>query len=75
MLKNLQKNEVALVLGGHVNGYSIIKELSEESVNDIALFDYGSSISRFSNKVIYKAQIDKKASSLKNLDFIPCVTR
>jgi D-aspartate ligase len=66
MLKNLQKNEVALVLGGHVNGYSIIKELSEESVNDIALFDYGSSISRFSNKVIYKAQIDKKASSLKN---------
>ena len=66
MLKNLQKNEVALVLGGHVNGYSIIKELSEQSVNDIALFDYGSSISRFSNKVIYKDQIDKTASSLKN---------
>lgn len=57
---------ISLVLGGHVNGYSIVKELYEQGLGDIALFDSGKSLARYSNKVAYKAVIDKTSSSLLN---------
>ena len=54
----------ALVLGGHVNGYSIVKELYEQGIKEIALFDPGLSLARCSNKVKYCAKIDEKAKTL-----------
>jgi len=54
----------ALVLGGHVNGYSIIKELYEQGIKEIALFDQGLTLARFSNKVKYRAVIDKTPETL-----------
>jgi len=53
-----------LVLGGHVNGYSIVKELYEQGITNIALFDPGKSLARFSNKVKYRAVIDKTPETL-----------
>ncbi len=47
------KNPYALVLGGYVNGYSIVRELYECGVENIALFDYGSSLAKQSNKINY----------------------
>ena len=64
MLEIETKNSCALVLGGHVNGYSIVKELYEQGVKEIALFDFGLSLSRFSNKVKYRATINKDPESL-----------
>jgi len=61
--KNLDKT-CALVLGGHVNGYSIVKELYEQEIKNIALFDPGKSLSRFSNKVMYRAVIDNTPETL-----------
>lgn len=58
------KDVVALVLGGHVNGYSIIKELHASSINCIALFDSGRSLSRYSNKISYHAEIDSTSEKL-----------
>ncbi len=61
----LDKNsKVCLVLGGHVNGYSIIRELYDCGIRNIALFDYGKSLARYSNKVKYRAKIKRDASSL-----------
>ncbi len=56
----------ALVLGGHVNGYSIIRELFECGLRDIALFDQGKSIASKSNKVTYYRKIDNSIDTLKN---------
>lgn len=61
--KNLDKT-CALVLGGHVNGYSIIKELYEQGIKNIALFDRGISIARYSNKLKYRAIIDSTPETL-----------
>ena len=41
----------ALILGGHINGYSIVKELSQDKEVDILLMDYGHSIAKYSNKI------------------------
>ena len=54
----------ALVLGGHVNGYSIINELHSCGIKNIALFDSGKSLARRSNKIIYQATIDKSREAL-----------
>lgn len=56
--------DIALVLGGHVNGYSIVKELYEHGIENIALFDPGQSLARFSNKVKYRAVIDETPETL-----------
>jgi predicted ATP-grasp superfamily ATP-dependent carboligase len=56
----------SLILGGYVNGYSIIKELYEKDLRDIALFDYGKSLGSKSNKINYHKSIDKTSNSLKN---------
>ena len=61
--KNLDKT-CALVLSGHVNGYSIVKELYEQGVKNIALFSPGMSLAGFSNKVKYRAIIDKTSETL-----------
>lgn len=61
--KNL-KNNCALVLGGHVNGYTIVKELYEQGIYEIALFYSGKSLARYSNKVIYKVVINKSSEKL-----------
>lgn len=59
-----KKEVCALVLGGHVNGYSIIKELFEQGIEEIALFDSGRSLARYSNKIKYCAVIDNTPDSL-----------
>lgn len=56
----------ALVLGGYINGYSIVKELHEEGIENITLFHAGRSVAGFSNKVNYLAIIDKTPESLLN---------
>lgn len=53
------KKHCALVLGGYVNGYSIIQELHEKGIKEIILFDYSRNIATFSNK-IKKYEIIKK---------------
>jgi D-aspartate ligase len=58
-------NSVALILGGYINGYSIIRELHECSVKNIWLFDYGPSLARFSNKIVGYSCIQMNAGSLK----------
>lgn len=60
------KKTYALVLGGYVNGYSIIKELHSCGVENIALMSYGKSLSQYSNKIDYFKSIEKTLQSLKN---------
>lgn len=62
---NNDRHTISLILGSYINGYSIIRELSEKSITNIALFSYGKSLAWFSNKVIFKAKIDKTHESLK----------
>lgn len=58
-----------LVLGGYVNGYSIIQELSDRGIENVALFDYWKSIGSKSNKVKDFTLIDKTENSLKQAIF------
>lgn len=55
---------LAVVLGGYINGYSIVKELYEEGVENIALLHAGRSVAGFSNKIDYLGTIDKTPESL-----------
>lgn len=59
----------ALVLGGYINGYSIVRELKEEGVENIWIFDYGKSITRFSNQINGITAIQKNKESLKKAIF------
>ncbi|MCU4377712.1 hypothetical protein [Acinetobacter haemolyticus] len=76
----LEKNACALVLGGYINGYSIVRELKDEGVDKVWLFDYGTSITRYSNKILGVTAINKTADSLKkalfklkeSFDYIVC---
>jgi D-aspartate ligase len=56
----------ALVLGGYVNGYSIIKELHSCGVENITLMSYGKPLASYSNKINYFKSIDKTSKSLFN---------
>lgn len=56
----------ALVLGGYVNGYSIIQELHECGVTDIILFDYIRNVASLSNKIKSFHLIGKDMKSLKD---------
>lgn len=59
------KNEnLALILGGYINGYSIIKELYECNVEHIWLFDNGYSISQHSNKISGYSVFENNSQSL-----------
>lgn len=64
MLEKNYQNSIALILGGHVNGYSIIKELYEQGVKNLAIFDSGASLARYSNKVKYRTKIDTSPTTL-----------
>ncbi len=50
-MNNLKKDHCALILGGYINGYSIIRELHEKKVEDIFLFDTIHSLASYSNKI------------------------
>jgi D-aspartate ligase len=58
-------NRTPVVLGGHINGYNIIRELYSEGLRDIGLIDYlPRSIARFSNKITYLGSVDGSKQSL-----------
>lgn len=59
----------ALVLGGYVNGYSIIKELHEKKVQEIILFDNHKSLGSYSNKVSEFHLVNKSATELREAIF------
>ncbi len=48
---NIKKEDCVLILGGRVNGYSIIQELHEKGVEDIILFDVEKRVAAASNKI------------------------
>lgn len=56
--------QCALVLGGYVNGYSIIQELHECGVRDIVLFDYQRNLASYSNRIKSFHIIRKNPESL-----------
>ena len=56
----------SLVLGGYVNGYSIIKELYAKGLRNIVLLSYGKSLACYSNKIIFFKSIKKTSQSLKD---------
>ena len=60
----MRKNHCALVLGGYVNGYSIIQELYEKKVREIILFGYSRELATYSNKINKFVLIDKTLESL-----------
>lgn len=63
----MSKNKVcSLVLGGHVNGYSIITELYSHGIKELVLFDYGRSIARYSNKIVSVSSLSPCLSDLKD---------
>jgi D-aspartate ligase len=61
-----KKNACALVLGGYVNGYSIIQELHDLGVKDIVLFDHKRRNASFSNKIRSFRLIKKDRTSLRD---------
>jgi predicted ATP-grasp superfamily ATP-dependent carboligase len=64
MTEHKSYKKCALILGGHVNGYSIVKELFEQGIKEIALFDPGQSLARFSNKIKYCSVINNDPQTL-----------
>jgi predicted ATP-grasp superfamily ATP-dependent carboligase len=60
----MKKSHCVLVLGGHVNGYSIIQELYEKKVREIILFGYSRELASYSNKIKEFVLIDKTPESL-----------
>lgn len=53
-----------MILGGYVNGYSIIRELYQKGVKDIVLFDTTRSLASYSNKIRRFFLIDSTLESL-----------
>ena len=45
-------NIANIVLGGYINGYSIVQELSENNINKIIVVDIIKDVAAFSNKII-----------------------
>lgn len=60
----MKKSHCALVLGGYVNGYSIIQELYEKKVREIIRFAYSRELASYSNKINKFVLIDKTPESL-----------
>lgn len=60
----MERDHCALVLGGYVNGYSIIQELHEKRVQDIILFDSSKKLASYSNKIKKFILIDETPESL-----------
>lgn len=60
----MERDHCALVLGGYVNGYSIIQELHEKRVQNIILFDSSKKLASYSNKIKKFILIDETPESL-----------
>ena len=60
----LKADNCALIIGGYVNGYSIIQELSEQGVPDIILFDTQRNAGSYSNKIKKFVLIDSSSDAL-----------
>jgi D-aspartate ligase len=60
----MKKVSCALILGGNVNGYSIIQELHEKKVEDIILFECSRELATYSNKIKKFILIDSTPESL-----------
>jgi len=60
----MKKDNCALVLGGYVNGYSIIQELHEKGVCNIVLFDTSKRIASASNRIRKFVLINEAADNL-----------
>lgn len=58
---------MALVLGGNVNGYNIVRELHDSGVSDIRLIDYQRSIASYSNRLKQSYVIEQSSQALKDL--------
>jgi predicted ATP-grasp superfamily ATP-dependent carboligase len=60
----MKKSNCALILGGNVNGYSIIQELHEKKVEEIILFGHSKELASYSNKIKKFVLIDNTPESL-----------
>lgn len=60
----MKKNNCALILGGNVNGYSIVQELHEKNVEEIILFGGSKEFASYSNKIKKFVPIDNSSESL-----------
>ena len=60
----MKKISCALILGGNVNGYSIIQELHEKKVEEIILFGCSRESASYSNKIKKFVLIDETPESL-----------
>ncbi len=60
----MKKKVCALILGGHVNGYSIIQELHGEGIRDIVLFDSEKRAAAYSNMINRFIQINNSPDNL-----------
>lgn len=54
----------ALILGGYVNGYCIVRELFEKGIRNIYLFDYKRGLATYSNKIRKYSIFEKNPESL-----------
>jgi len=54
----------ALVLGGYVNGYSVISELYDNNVREIVLCSFSNCLAAYSNKIIEYKIVKKNPDSL-----------
>ena len=64
MLAEEKENNVAVVLGGHVNAFSVVRELYAQGIKEIAVLGPAKSVAYYSNKVKYRAVIDKTPERL-----------
>jgi len=60
----MKQNRCALILGGYVNGYSIIQELYKKNITEIILFDTKRDIASYSNKIRKFVLIEKTPDAL-----------
>lgn len=65
MLSVLKEKVCAVVIGGYVNGYSIIQELSSFGVKNIILLHFGNQLACLSNKIIKKISVSLSEESIK----------
>jgi len=59
-----KKEVAAIIIGGFLNGYSIISELYSYNIRDIILISYGKQHASYSNKIIKNLKIDTTSFSL-----------
>lgn len=60
----MKDHSCALILGGYVNGYSIMQELYENGVTDLVLFSSAREPGSYSNKIKKFVLIDKSPGAL-----------